>query len=112
MSAWILVLTLTGWVILDKSLAFPIPVSWPINGMDKASTQAMRTELIIKHLEQSLALRSTVWLTAEAHLLHLLRGCDLGPEAPYPNWHLGRNLPLFTGQEGGRSCVAPAVGLG
>ena len=30
-TAWILVLTLTEWVISDKSLALPIPVSWPVN---------------------------------------------------------------------------------
>lgn len=44
-TAWILVLALTGRVTLDKSLAFPIPGSLPINWEWIRHLPVMRTEL-------------------------------------------------------------------
>lgn len=44
-TAWILVLALTGWVTLDKSLAFPIPGSLPINWEWIRHLPVTRTEL-------------------------------------------------------------------
>lgn len=80
-------------------------------GMDGAFTQAMRAEFIITRLEQSLALQKHRVREAGNGLRPLsyaLRARDPTPDtispAPQPQ-------PPVSGQECGRSCVMPAVGL-
>lgn len=86
------------------------------NKEDRACTQVMRTKLIIRNLEQSLVPQNHSVLLpgqgiARDQFPCPFRACDLAPEVPYPTWNLSLNLHLFTGQEGGKPCVSPAVGL-